>query len=363
MGFSGKVKMRLWGTAQAMCCLCREPCIADAEPGDDRSNVGECAHIVGERPDAARHDPAYSPQEIDAEGNGLLLCARCHKMVDDQPGKHTVDYLRTLKMNHTRWLQDLVIESMGTRRIERTLILHSSGVDIPEDLAVEALSPDYPAIPTLELRVDQGQGWEAASLHQAGLVAEMRRSGAPDSYAVFSLAEIPLCIHLGALLGNRQPASLFQHDRHRGRWVWPENPGVAEADMVPIVEELPDERTERRGPVMLRISLSASVGLTDCTQVLGDPVAQAHIRVGDPSRDWLRSPQQLEEFGRCYTHTIEQINARVPNCTAIHVFAAVPCGAAFQIGRLRNPNMDPPLVLYQHSRMSTPRYAVTLKIE
>ncbi len=359
------IQKLIYSTHSGRCAFCREFVFAPGTDWDDPANLGEIAHIVGERPGAARHDPGWAIGQINDPSNLMLMCRRHHRQVDRQQATYTVDKLRTMKARHEEWLEALIAASLESKRIERTVLLQSDQDDIDEVLALEALVPDYTTGPVHRIRLPAaGTDWAGSCGLQGASIDAIRGQGLPDSFAVFALSSIPTTANLGHVIGNRCSVRLHQFDRHRdgGVWLWPEEPSIEDDDMVPIVEELPDEVTERSGPVMLRISLSASVGITDCTQVLSDPVGRAHIRVANPSLDRLRSPGQLEAFGRVYRETLEKINALVPECTEIHVFAAVPCGAAFQIGRQWNRNMDRPLVLYQYSRAATPKYENVLTI-
>ncbi len=58
----------------------------------------EIAHICGERPGAARFDPAMSVEERNSYDNLMLLCPKHHKLIDRlDPDLHTVEVLREMK--------------------------------------------------------------------------------------------------------------------------------------------------------------------------------------------------------------------------------------------------------------------------
>ena len=47
--------------------------------------IGEAAHIIGEKPESARHE-TIEIQLIESIENGIWLCANCHTMIDKANG-------------------------------------------------------------------------------------------------------------------------------------------------------------------------------------------------------------------------------------------------------------------------------------
>ena len=66
------------------------------------SNIGEAAHIAGEKLGAARYDPTMTDIERNHINNLVYLCANCHTTVDaDKAGKqYSAILLHEWKLNH-----------------------------------------------------------------------------------------------------------------------------------------------------------------------------------------------------------------------------------------------------------------------
>lgn len=62
--------------------------------------VGEICHIRAASPLGPRYDPNQTPVERHRYDNLILLCAVCHKIVDDDPESYTVDRLTKIKEQH-----------------------------------------------------------------------------------------------------------------------------------------------------------------------------------------------------------------------------------------------------------------------
>ncbi len=87
---------------------CHRVLVIDGTQNDRESIIGVMAHIKGENPTAARYDPDMADKERNSYPNLLMICANCHKVIDDQPKTYTVERLSQIKAEHENW----VIESM-----------------------------------------------------------------------------------------------------------------------------------------------------------------------------------------------------------------------------------------------------------
>lgn len=83
---------------------CRKELVIDRTPRDRESIIGEIAHIQGEKPSSARYDPNISDEEKNSCDNLIFLCRACHKVIDDQPNKFTVEKLHEIKRKHEKWI-------------------------------------------------------------------------------------------------------------------------------------------------------------------------------------------------------------------------------------------------------------------
>jgi hypothetical protein len=104
MPISEKSYKIIWGQFSARCCLCRKGVIHETQ-GGTTSLIGEVAHIVGEREDAARGQSHLSVEERNDPDNLMLLCREHHKIIDDAPDEYTVDLLHQKKLEHLAWIE------------------------------------------------------------------------------------------------------------------------------------------------------------------------------------------------------------------------------------------------------------------
>jgi hypothetical protein len=104
MALSLRTQKYIWGLFAGRCAICREVLIHEGDAGE-RSLVGEIAHIVGERPAAARGGASLTEEERADPSNLLLLCQKHHKIVDDNPDQYPVSRLHQIRADYLSWLE------------------------------------------------------------------------------------------------------------------------------------------------------------------------------------------------------------------------------------------------------------------
>lgn len=228
----------------------------------------------------------------------------------------------------------------------------------------EALAPEVPFGPLYSIEPDWEEGWDDAAHYQRDVVENLiaRASDEVARFAVFSQAPIPLAIQLGSILTDRVDVDLYQYHRDRGEWNWEPSLGAEDVNTDLRVSGLPDEPDPTVEDVCVRFSLSAVVSDQDVAGVCPDGAPTVEMRVDDPDRLWLQHRSQLDTLRRSFRRLWKQVRRRFPAVERIHVFYAGPAPGAVALGQSHNPRMEPPLLLYEYDRSSTPRYEHVLTL-
>jgi len=92
---------------------CRMDLVENKTDSDKEVFLGVIAHIKGEREGAARFDSRLSEKERNSYPNLILVCPRCHKIIDDQPQTYTVDKLLRLKLEHEEYIDEQLKEEVA----------------------------------------------------------------------------------------------------------------------------------------------------------------------------------------------------------------------------------------------------------
>lgn len=95
---SQKERSKLQASCGAICAKCHDPIVQDGV------FIGEAAHIYGENPGSARYKESLSPKFVNSCDNLLMLCPKCHSVIDKNPEAYPVERLFKMKSDHQKWV-------------------------------------------------------------------------------------------------------------------------------------------------------------------------------------------------------------------------------------------------------------------
>lgn len=317
-------------------------------------NFAEMAHIVAFSPAGPRGKVGLSTQERNQLSNLMLLCAACHKLIDDRPAQYTVETLKAFKREHEARIR--MLTEAKADQVTTPVVLEASIGKAPVVISTaniqSAVAPfyfderhveriDLAAIPETRTDAYWQSGVETIERRVADLYRGMRNTDRTH-VSVFALAPIPLLVALGSSLSNKYPTQLFQRHRDTGDWAWKDE-GPAVAFRFQVRHGVPTAEH-----VALVLSVSGMVPDIDYERVLGpDFVVYEILPDGvPPSFDLLRTRETLESFRAEYRAGLQRIRRDHPSAGEIHLLPAVPAPIAVALGFDWMDKAHPSLVVY-----------------
>lgn len=78
---------------------------------ENTSNISEICHIEAVNDDGARYNDNLTDEEVNSYDNLVLLCPRCHAIVDNKANEsiYTVEYLKEMKRIHEQQIYDALM--------------------------------------------------------------------------------------------------------------------------------------------------------------------------------------------------------------------------------------------------------------
>lgn len=350
----------IWARGAGRCHMCNVDLIGDLVSGAEDANFGFIAHIVADAPDGPRGDAELSHLLADDPGNLMLLCHVHHKAIDvELVDEYPVERLLRIKADHERRvsIRTGVLPERASHVVRYAANVGQHRRTMPYQEIARAMMPDrHPANgrETIDLSLhgsviedDEQAYWalEAANLRRqmSHRVSERIEVGEIDHMSVFAFAPQPLLILLGSLLGDITPADVYQLHREPAGWAWPE--GGSE---MPLVATSP--AVLGKGPVALKIALSADVNDARVRAVLGDDVDIWTMTTPKPNNDVLKRKEDLSAFRTELRLLLNRIKADRPDADVINILPAMPVSAAVEVGRAWMPKADLPLDVWDENR-------------
>lgn len=241
---------------------------------------------------------------------------------------------------------------------EIILLLHGIHKEIPEREAIHALPDPWKALPrhVVVIRPDSFSLSEAGQSYWPGLMDIQKQQFeevlapllAEKNEALilyFGAAPIPLSIHLGSLIGNWRKVRIALQDHVSNDWMLllPEKDTPSQAITIKGLTEAP---LGGQGDVVLRIATSYAIQphQTDFVQL---PLRTIDIAANAESPDLFTDFAVVSELVKHYLEALQCVTDHMSQARLIHLFAAVPVGIAFLLGKHINPNVVAKIQTYQ----------------
>lgn len=323
-----------------------------------RANFAQMAHIVAFSELGPRGNVTDRPTDINNLENLMLLCHRCHKLIDDAPDEFSRATLEGYKKAHEDRIH-LLTSAAPDRQTTAVTLKSKIGdqtVKVSPAEINEAVSPRYSATRTgtiIDLTDIADEGDEFYSVatkkisRSLGQVLEsVMDEEATNHISLFALAPIPLLIFAGSLLSNKVPCDLYQKHRDTQDWKWKTDGYFVHYKFQQI------RAGDDPKKVALILSLSGTIHLDDLRADVIENATVYEITLDGPvpHTGFLRQRQDLINFQEKFQRSLREIGANHGKLDQLHLFPAVPAPIAVSCGREVMPKVDPALVVYDDDK-------------
>lgn len=369
MAVSESERRRAWVLAGGRCVVCNKYLLEGRTSRE--LFLGELAHIVGQKESAKspRGQADLSQYQRDSADNLMLLCADDHDEVDDTSvlDLATIELLTELKREH----EAAIKQATGFRHDRRSVVLRMvanvrdqvfgdlrdvaatavirSGSRLPQfDLAYDRFSIEIDLRKFPEEAEGTREYIEAAIRSIDAVIKGKLREGVAANdvphLSVFAIARWPLLVYLGTKLDDTIPTDVYQLHRATNDWAWPLEPPAAA-----IFEVITPAQRQTPEAVLL-LNISGTIHVSEIpAELRALPIFTITAGPIPPHPDVMSSAAVLGEFEAVLRRLLAGIESETKATRTLHVLAAIPLSAAVALGRVRDPNVHPALVLYERT--------------
>lgn len=349
-----KIERALWGVSAGRCEF--EGCnqfLGINHITKEAGNYAEKAHIEAVNKGGARYREVMDVEELNSTDNLMLMCARCHKTIDDNEAEYPVERLRMMKKNHEErvyWLTEFddvqksymigYFANISNFEPGYDNVLYCKALVSDKKIPVERYLNN---IGTSNMPFNDGTK-EFYQVQETVIKQGVERIVKQcmqnnENISVFALAPIPLLMKLGEKLRDISNISVYQCHRKENKWSWERD----NTDKVEYLAYYPELKNQRR--VALNISLSADIIDSRIESAVGD-MAKYKITIRNPERGFVTNKTIIDDYVRVLRNCMERIKNDNPQIEEILVFPAMPNSLAIRTGMDYMPKCDPRLVIY-----------------
>ena len=335
-------------------------------------NIAYIAHIIAAEPNGPRGDEVLSPKLCQEFDNLMLMCDNHHRLIDREDiAGHSVDKLVSMKRNHESLMERLT--NFKSKKETEILLFGANigkqAMPLTYDNAHETIiDSHYPASQYgIQLGLSNNGIFDHRKefwlMEQVSLTAnfdtkikQKREAGVINHLSVFGLAPQPLLILLGSLLGDIHHTEVYQSHREPKNWKW-----LDEKDTLVYEIKRP---TKIHSKIALNFSLSGNITDDRIENILGKDCSIWTFTVETPHNDLIRNKEHLVRFRQEVRLLMNEIKTVHGQDNIIHVFPAMSNSTAIELGRVRMPKADLPLLIYdQNYQNPNMGFYETIKIE
>ncbi len=347
----------LWLRAAGRCEF--EGCNKILYEGDitkENGNYGQLCHIIGDSPNGPRGGENSELLAKDIK-NIVLMCPACHKVIDSDPKKYTIEIVEGMKKRHEDRIR-LVTGITHDKKSHVVTYYSKIGKHLPDfsfNTISSVLFPDHFPESSSAIEISmKGNAikdsdpdfWEREDENlQTAFAYEVKQRiqhSETKHISLFPFADMPLLVRLGTLFNDIHELKVYQPHRDTKKWEWQKS-GDENIDFK-IIE--PEDQSKQ--PVLV-FALSATAIAERVRKLYSNQDVSIWIfTCSNPNNDFLKTEEKLKEFAILTRGVLDKIKVSSPAFNEILVHMAMPVACAFTLGHVWMPKADMKLVLHDY---------------
>lgn len=329
----------------------------------EKVNLSEKAHIYafspgGKRPSLLRFSPKIN--DID---NLMLVCERCHKLIDSEDTDYTAERLFEMKKEHEERVR--IIASIKPDLQSEIVIYNANIADstirISDFAAKSAIIPDhYPArenpislSPDLSLFDNEESYWSVMETHLERQWAQYSSVFRDKHISLFAVAPQPLLFKLGSLINRNYSVNVMQSQGSIDNWKWRCDKQTAKIETQRI-----DAKDPGAEPI-ITFELTAKLSLDELQKEIGEGTIY-RITTPNCGSEIIKSWRDLRAVIDEYRKVLNQIRETNSQVSKVKLVPIAPCSVSIEAGR-QTMKGDPAIMLYDRNHI-TKQWAHALTI-
>ncbi len=329
----------------------------------EKVNLSEKAHIYafsagGKRPSLLRFT-----SKINDVDNLMLVCERCHKLIDSEDTDYTAEQLLEMKKEHEERIANLVSikPDLQSEIIIYNANIADSSIQISDFAAKSAIVPKhYPArtnpinlSPNLQLFDYENDYWSVMATHLERAFFQYAPIIKDKHISIFAVAPQPLLFKLGLLLNRNYNVEVRQSQGAIDTWAW-----YCDKQTIHIETEVISKAKDTE-EVIVTFELTARLSIGEIREAFGGGEV---YRITSPNlgSSIIKSWRDLRAVIDEYRKILNKIRETYGNTVIVKLVPIAPVSVSIEAGR-QTMKGDPKICIYDRNYM-TKKWSQALEV-
>lgn len=317
----------------------------------EKVNLSEKAHIYafsagGKRPSLLRFS-----QKINDIDNLMLVCERCHKLIDSEETNYSAEQLLDMKKEHEGRIAELVSikPDLQSEIIIYNANIANGAIKISDYAAKSAIIPEYyPArenpinfSPELSLFDNETNYWLIMEKHLEQQWIQYEPTIRNKHISLFAVAPQPLLFRLGTLINRNYSVNVRQSQGTINNWKWRCDKQTAKIDTQII------DANDKNAEPIITFELTAKLSIDELREEFGEGTIY-RITTSSCSSEIIKSVSDLGAVISEYRNALNTIRENYGQNVKIKVIPIAPVSVSIEAGR-QTMKGDPEMTIYDRN--------------
>ena len=345
----------LWGVSAGICEFggCTNK-LYSHHVTKEKVNLAEKAHIYafsegGKRPSLLRFSTKIN--DID---NLMLICERCHKLIDSEDTDYTAEQLLAMKKEHEQRIANVatIKPDLQSEIVIFNANIANRAIKISDYAAKSAIIPDhYPArempinlSPDLSLYDSEDNYWSIMATHLERQWLQYEPTIRDIHISLFAVAPQPLLFKLGTLINRNNNVDVRQSQGSIDNWKWRCDKQTAKFETQTV------EAEDSSAEPIITFELTAKLSKDELRKEFGKGTIY-RITSESCSPEIIKSWRDLRAVINEYRNTLNTIREVYGKDVKIKMVPIAPVSVSIEAGR-QTMKGDPQITIYDRNYIS-----------
>lgn len=342
----------LWGVSAGICEFagCTNK-LYSHHVTKEKVNLAEKAHIYafsagGKRPSLLRFSPKIN--DID---NLMLVCERCHKLIDSVETDYTAEQLLVMKKEHEQRIANVatIKPDLQSEIVIFNANIANRAIKISDYAAKSAIIPEhYPArenpfnlSPEISLFDNQDNYWDVIANHLECQWGQYEPIIRDKHISLFAVAPQPLLFKLGTLINRNYNVDVRQSQGSIDKWKW-----LCDKQTAKIETQIVDAKDTTAEPI-ITFELTAKLSLDELREEIGEGIIY-RITSEKCSSEIIKSRRDLRAAITEYRNALDSIRLAYDKDVKVKLVPIAPVSVSIEAGR-QTMKGDPQITIYDRN--------------